>query len=114
MRYFEERLCFSRINENLGRFSLTMGYEAHLSDFLKVFGDPFSYVTVVKWTLENEKVFVVVKCNYVTVGLSAEFFDVVEIIAGSCVGNDPWLEKGAFTVLTFPFALLLHLHCCVA
>ena len=46
-----------------------MGYEAHLSDFLKVFGDPFSYVTVVKWTLENEKVFVVVKCNYVTVGL---------------------------------------------
>ena len=48
-----------------------MGYEAHLSDFLKVFGDPFSYVTVVKWTPENEKVIVVVKCNYVTVGLTA-------------------------------------------
>ena len=51
-----------------------MGYEAHLSDFLKVFGDPFSYVTVVKWTLENEKVFVVVKCNYVTVGLKDQNF----------------------------------------
>ena len=69
MRYFEERLWFSRINENLGRCSLTMGYEAHLRDILKVFGDPFSYLKVVKWTNENEKVFVVVKCNYVTVGL---------------------------------------------
>ena len=71
MRYFEERLCFSRINENLGRFLLTMGYEAHPSDFQKVFGDLFLYVTVVKWTLENEKVFVFVKCNYVTVALRA-------------------------------------------
>ena len=46
-----------------------MGYEAHPSDFQKVFGDLFSYVTVVKWTLENVKVFVFVKCNYVTVAL---------------------------------------------
>ena len=46
-----------------------MGYEAHLSDFLKVFGDPFLYVTVVKWTLENKKVFVFVKCNHGTVAL---------------------------------------------
>jgi hypothetical protein len=29
-------------------------------------------LTVVKWTPENEKVFVVVKCNYVTVGLKVE------------------------------------------
>ena len=60
---------FSRINENIGRFSLTMGYEAHPSDFQKNFGDLFSHVTVVKWTLEIENVFVFVKCNYVTVAL---------------------------------------------
>jgi hypothetical protein len=29
----------------------------------------FSYVTVVKWTLENVKVFVFGKCNYVTVAV---------------------------------------------
>ena len=58
-----------------------MGYEAHLSDFLKVFGDPFSYVTVVKWTPENEKVFVVVKCNYVTVGLMSTLQGQILVLA---------------------------------
>ena len=47
-----------------------MGYEAHPSDFQKNFGDLFSHVTVVKWTLEIENVFVFVKCNYVTVALT--------------------------------------------
>ena len=62
-----------------------MGYEAHPSDFQKVFGDLFSYVTVVKWTLENVKVFVFGKCNYVTVALILVVFN---LLFGSHVHAD--------------------------
>jgi hypothetical protein len=69
-----------------------MGYEAHLNISLKVFGDRFLYIMVVKWTLKNKKVFVYVKCNYVTVGLSDELHNNIgahwDIESGSLITGD--------------------------
>ena len=43
-----------------------------------------------------------------------ELFDVVEIVAGSCVGNKRWWEKGDIKLLTYSFAHLILLHISMA
>jgi hypothetical protein len=43
-----------------------------------------------------------------------EIFDVVEKVLDLCVGCGQWLEKGDIKSLSFSFALLEPLHCCMA